>query len=70
MSMWTTRADETVGFGDLVALSVLNHGDAVGRIVARTQEGLVQCLIVRGNGARPGTFIDVDEDQLLVRVYR
>ncbi len=47
MSIWTTRADEPVGCGDLVARSVLKHADAVGRIVARTDVGLIQCTMVR-----------------------
>ncbi len=70
MSVWTTRADELVGFGDLVALGVLRHADAVGRIVAETDRGLIQCLILRGNHLTPGEFIEVEEDQLLIRVFR
>jgi hypothetical protein len=67
--MWTTRAHELVGPGDLVALSVLMHADAVGRIVAQHDSGLIQCVLVRGGNVKPGEFIDVEEDQLLVRVY-
>jgi len=70
MSIWTTRAKELVGVGDLVAVSLLAHADAVGRIVAETGEGQVQCLLVRGGSAGPGAFVTVEEDQLLVRVFR
>lgn len=69
MSIWTTRADELVSFGDLVALGVLAHANAVGRIVAETQNGKIKCVLVRGGSADPGTFLTVEEDQLLVRVY-
>ena len=70
MSIWTTRANETVRHGDLVALSVLKHADAVGRIVAATDLGLIQCELVRGGSVYPGAYIEVEESQLLVRVYR
>ena len=70
VSVWTTRANESVGPGDLVALSVLAHADAVGRIVAAGAANLIQCVVVRGGYAKPGAVIDVEEDQLLVRVYR
>lgn len=70
MSIWITRANELVGHGDLVALSVLKHADAVGRIVAQRDSGLIQCVLVRGNRVKPGEFVEVGEDQLLVRVYR
>lgn len=69
MSVWTTRADEPVGPGDLVALSVLSHADAVGRIVASTDLDLIRCVLVRGGHAKPGAVIEVEEEQLLVRVY-
>lgn len=69
MSVWTTRANELVSFGDLVALSVLAHADAVGRIVAEADEGKIQCVLVRGGNATPGSFVTVEEDQLLVRVF-
>lgn len=69
MSVWTTRANELVSFGDLVALSVLRHADAVGRIVAEADSGLIKCVMVRGSSVKPGDFIEVEEDQLLVRVY-
>ncbi|WP_203914408.1 hypothetical protein [Rhizocola hellebori] len=69
MSVWTTRADEPVGPGDLVALSVLAHSDAVGRIVAGADDGTIQCLLVRGGNAKAGTFVHVEADQLLVRVF-
>ena len=68
MSFWTTRADELVGVGDLVALSVLAHPDAVGRIVGAADDGKVQCLLVRGSNAKAGTVVRLDTDQLLVRV--
>ncbi|GIH10268.1 hypothetical protein Rhe02_83350 [Rhizocola hellebori] len=70
MSVWTTRADELVSFGDLVALSVLDRSDAVGRIVAAHDEGLIQCVLVRGNSVRPGELVEVEEHQLLLRVFR
>ncbi|HCT77230.1 MAG TPA: hypothetical protein DGG94_07450 [Micromonosporaceae bacterium] len=69
MSIWTTRANEIVSLGDLVALSVLDHADAVGRIVAQRDGGLIQCVLVRGSSVKPGEFIEVEEDQLLVRVF-
>lgn len=66
---WQTRANESVGIGDLVALSVLKHADAVGRIVAEADDGRIQCLLIRGgNNARDKT-VKVDADQLLVRVW-
>lgn len=70
MSVWTTRANELVGIGDMVALSVLAHSDAVGRIVAEADRGLIQCVLIRGGNCEPGAFVRVEEDQLLVRVYR
>ena len=70
MSIWTTRAKELVSCGDLVAISILAHADAVGRIVAETDGGQIQCLLVRGSHTKPGEFVTVDEDQLLVRVFR
>jgi hypothetical protein len=71
MSLWTTRAYEPVGPGDLVALSVLSHADAVGRIVESNNLNLnlIQCVLVRGNHVKPGTIIEVEQEQLLVRVY-
>lgn len=68
--MWTTRANEVVGIGDLVALSVLRHSDAVGRIVAQADSGHIQCILIRGGNCQPGHVVHVEEDQLLVRVYR
>lgn len=70
MTIWTTRADEPVEVGDLVALSVLKYADAVGRIVAESPGGQVQCVLLRGG--RPGsagTTVLVEPDQLLVKVY-
>ena len=67
MSVWTTRSDELVGIGDTVALSVLGHADAIGRIVAKTADDKIQCLLVCHTG-RPNTIINVYEDQLLLRV--
>jgi hypothetical protein len=64
MSLWTTRSAELVGIGDTVALSVLEHADAIGRIVARTDDGRIQCLLV----CHDHKFINVDEDQLLLRI--
>ena len=69
MTVWTTRAHETVGIGDLVALSVLAHADAVGRIIAEADHGQIHCVLVRGNG-KPGTHLHIDPDQLLVKVYQ
>lgn len=42
MSIWTTRAQQLVGIGDMVALGVVEHSDAVGRITAETEDGLIQ----------------------------
>jgi len=67
MSLWTTRAAELVGIGDTVALSVLGHADAIGRIVAETADDKIQCLLVCHTD-RPNTFVNVDEDQLLLRI--
>lgn len=67
---WTTRANEIVGIGDLVALSVLKYSDAVGRIVTEADDDRIQCVLVRGGNCQPGFFVTVEEDQLLVRVYR
>ncbi|HZM76649.1 MAG TPA: hypothetical protein VFC19_13030 [Candidatus Limnocylindrales bacterium] len=71
MSLWTTRSAELVGIGDTVALSVPGHADAVGRIIAKTDDDQIQCLLVchtSRHTARPGRFVNVDEDQLLLRV--
>lgn len=69
MTVWTTRADEQVGLGDLVALSVLRYSDAVGRIVAEADEGKIRCVLVRGSNCRAGDMVTVEADQLLVRVF-
>lgn len=70
VSIWETRAQELVGIGDMVALSVLAHSDAVGRIVAEAADKKIQCVLVRGSNCKPGDFVTVDAEQLLVRVYR
>lgn len=67
MSLWTTRSAELVGIGDTVALSVLEHADAIGRIVAKTDDDQIQCLLVCHTN-KPGAFVTVGEDQLLLRV--
>jgi hypothetical protein len=67
MSIWTTRSRELVGIGDTVALSVLWHADAVGRIVAKLDDGNIQCLLVCPT-CLPNTFVAVTEDQLLLRL--
>lgn len=69
MTIWTTRAGEHVGLGDLVALSLLAHSDAVGRIVAEVDGYQVQCELVRGSRIKLGHRVAVDESQLLVRVF-
>lgn len=69
MNLWTTRFAEPVGIGDTVALSVLGHADAIGRIVARTADSRIQCLLVC-HANRPDRFVTVDEDQLLLRLNR
>lgn len=70
VSVWTCRSNELVGIGDAVALSVLNRADAVGRIVAKTNDDRIQCLLVGRHGScSPGWFVTVDEDQLLLRLY-
>jgi hypothetical protein len=67
LNLWTTRSAELVGVGDTVALSVLEHADAIGRIIARTGGGRIRCLLVC-HSCRPGKFVIVDEDQLLLRL--
>lgn len=69
MSTWTTRAHESVGCGDLVAISLLAHSDAVGCIVSEADDGQIRCALVRGANAEPGTIVTVEEEQLLVRVH-
>lgn len=69
MSLWTTRSNELVGIGDLVALSLLDHSDPVGRIVAKADNGHVQCVLVRCNTCEPGIFVYAEEDQLLLRIW-
>jgi len=70
LSVWTCRSDELVGIGDTVALSLLAHSDAIGRIVAQTDDGQIQCLLVGCHGSCcPGGFVTVEEDQLLLRLY-
>lgn len=69
MPKWMTRANEPVGPGDLVALSILSHMDAVGRIVAPGSDGAIQCVMVRGSKVRPGEVVSVEADQLLIRVW-
>lgn len=69
MSVWTCRSDELVGIGDTVALSLLNHSDAIGRIVAQTDDDRIKCLLAGCHpSCSPGDFVTVDEDQLLLRV--
>jgi hypothetical protein len=68
MNVWTTRADELVGIGDMVALGLLEHSDAVGRIVTETDDGQIRCMLVRCNSCEPGSLVTVDEEQLLLRV--
>ena len=69
VSVWTCRSDELVGIGDTVALSVLEHSDAIGRIVAQTEDDQIQCLLVGCHAScQPGGFVTVGEDQLLLRV--
>lgn len=69
VSVWTCRSDELVGIGDTVALSLLQHLDAIGRIVAQTNDGQIQCLLVGCHpSCCPGDFVTVEEDQLLLRV--
>jgi hypothetical protein len=67
MSIWTTRSRELVGIGDTVALSVLGHADAIGRIVAKTDDDQIQCLLVC-HACSSKSFIAVDEGQLLLRL--
>ncbi len=69
MSLWTTRSDELVGIGDMVALFISQETETVGRITAETGDGQVQCLVVRGSNNLAGNFINVDADQLLLRVW-
>lgn len=66
---WITRGKERVGIGDLVALSMLKHSDAVGRILGPVGEGLVLCELIRGGNKAAGKTVVVEPDQLLVRVW-
>ncbi len=68
MSTWVTRSAELVGVGDMVALSVLGHADAVGRIVGEAEDGQVRCALTC-HGCMPGQVV-VGEDQLLLRMAR
>jgi hypothetical protein len=69
MSVWTTRAHELVGLGDLVALSVLSYSDAVGHIAADDGDGEIRCVVVRGSAWPAGESVTVKEHQLLARVF-
>lgn len=69
MSTWTTRANEEVTCGQLVALSVLRHADAVGLILGAAEGGLIRCELWRGRNIKPGAVVVVEEGQLLTRVY-
>ena len=69
VSVWTCRSEELVGIGDTVALSLLKHSDAIGRIVAKTDDDQIQCLLVGCHAScQPGGFVTVEESQLLLRV--
>ncbi len=68
MSAWVTRCGDRVGVGDTVALSVLTHADAIGRIVGAGEGGQVRCALVC-HGCMP-CQVAVDEDQLLLRMAR
>jgi hypothetical protein len=70
MSSWWTWANERVGIGDLVALHSASHPDAVGRIVSEADDGAIQCELVRGGKAEPGSYLTVTEQQLLLRIPR
>jgi len=67
--IWRIRANEEVGPGDLVALSLAYHADAVGRIIGRAGDDLVECELIRGRRVTVGRRVEVAADQLLVRVH-
>ena len=67
--IWRTGANEEAGPGDLVALSLVYHADAVGRIIGRAGDDLVECELIRGRRVTVGKKVQVAADQLLVRVY-
>lgn len=70
MMIWRTQQDEIVTYGDTVALGVVEHADAVGRIVAQTPDGRIRCILVHCNGCQPGALVTVREEQLLARMDR
>jgi hypothetical protein len=68
--IWRTQQGEIVTYGDAVALGIVEHADAVGRIVAQAADGRIQCILVHCNGCQPGVLVTVTEEQLLVRMSR
>lgn len=42
----------------------------MGRIVAEADDNRIQCVLIRGGNCKPGFVVTVEEEQLLVRVYR
>lgn len=68
MAMIMTQAGEQVGWGDLVALDVLLHPDAIGCIVGGDESGDIQCVLVRCGHCKPGRVVTVAKDQILLRV--
>jgi hypothetical protein len=67
---WTTRSGEIVRCGDLVALSLLEHPDAIGQVQGEAGDGQVSCMLVHCKSCRPGRLVAVQEDQLLLLMRR
>jgi hypothetical protein len=67
-SVWTTASGETVTVGDQVALRLLEHPDAIGRIMAETPDGRIECVLVQCGSCPAGGRVSVEEDQLLLHL--
>lgn len=67
---WTTRSREIARRDDLVALSLLEHPDAIGQVLGEADDGQVSCMLVHCKSCRPGRLVVVQEDQLLVLMRR
>jgi len=65
---WTAVSGEIVTVGDQVALRLLEHPDAIGRIMAETPEGRIECVLVHCGSCQAGGRVTVEEDQLLLHL--
>lgn len=65
----TYRSDELVGVGDTVMLSLSAYSKAARRVVAKTDDGQVQCLLNGCQSRQPGGMLNVHEDQLPAQVH-